>query len=91
MEMEEVALIHPLCFWLLARLPGVRSCVGIVVAASRHLEVAMLQVVRQSGLNEYSVSYLELAAEHFWCSVSLDCEPCVDRKEEGDGVYSCSR
>lgn len=74
--MEEDVLVRRLWFWPLARLPCVRSYVEVVVAAFRRLEVGMLQVVRQSESNAYSDSYLGLAAELFWCSISLDWEPC---------------
>ena len=74
--MEKEVLVRRLWFWLLARLPGVRSYVEVVVAAFRRLEVGMLQVIRQNELNAYSISHLGLAAGLFWCSVSLDWEPC---------------
>ena len=62
-EMEEDTLVRGLRFWPHARVPGVRSCVTIVVIAFRHLEVEMLQVVRQNESGAYSKSYLGLAAE----------------------------
>lgn len=58
-----------------ALLANVHSC-EVAAAVSQHLAAVFLIVVSSFKSSAQSLSYLWLAAESFWCSVSFDCEPC---------------